>query len=147
MKTTTSSGTVQRNNTGSHNSRPQPITGCKGMGRAATYPASLGARRPQSQQLRSDDASADPRRRPLGGQASSPGLFGVPTVTGRPRRFGQVAAFQAPPLSCLTPAMRLAAIHADERERLGTWRDDESDFARHCAGAGQVEFTLAMEGN
>ena len=43
--------------------------------------------------------------------------------------------------------MRLAAIAADERECLGTWQDDEADFARHCAGAGVVEFTLAMEGN
>ena len=47
----------------------------------------------------------------------------------------------------ITPAMRLAAAAADERERLGTWQDEEVDFARHCAGAGQVEFTLAMEGN
>ena len=85
--------------------------------------------------------------RPPGGQASSPGLFGVPTVTGRPRRYGQVATFPAPPPSRLTPAMRLAASAADERERLGTWQDEEADFARYCAGAGSVEFTLAMEGN
>ena len=43
--------------------------------------------------------------------------------------------------------MRLAAAAADERERLGTWQDEEADFARHCAVARAVEFTLAMEGN
>ena len=47
----------------------------------------------------------------------------------------------------ITPAMRLAAAAADERERLGTWQDEEADFARRCAGAGFVEFTLATEGN
>ena len=78
---------------------------------------------------------------------AGPGLFGVPSVTGRPRRYGQVATFQAPPPSRLTPAMRLAAIHG-RRART----------PRHLAGrrgrlraplrrSGAVEFTLAMEGN
>ena len=44
-------------------------------------------------------------------------------------------------------AMRLAAIQADERGRRADVDDEQADFARRCAGAGFVEFTLAMEGN
>ena len=76
----------------------------------------LGAAPELSQRICSPGIPSNSRRRALGGQASGPGLFGVPSVTGRPRRFGQVAAFQAPP-SLLTPAMRQAAAVADERER------------------------------
>ena len=55
--------------------------------------------------------------RPVCGQASSPGLFGVPSIIGRSRRYGQVAAFPAPPTPLLTPAMHQAAAAVDERER------------------------------
>ena len=100
-------------------------------------------------------------KRPVscGGQASSPGLFGCPSTTGRirPQHRQTPAPFQGAtaPASRVagrisTPtrtSMRLAAIVADERERLGYLDDEQADFARRCAGVGYVEATLALEGN
>ena len=80
--------------------------------------------------------------RPLGGQATGPGLFGVPTVTGRPRRYGQVATFQAPPASRLALAMRLTAIAADERERFAEPSLEEWE---RPASWGHTEAAIALD--
>ena len=90
--------------------------------------------------MKINSTSQDPGRS-VGGQASSPGLFGVPSVTGRPRRYGQVAAFQAPP-SGLTPAMRQAAIAADERERFAVPSLEEWE---RPASWGHTEAAIALD--
>ena len=140
------------------------------MGRQPAQLGELGAGSPPAPRDCLGGYRTENRSISRGGQASL-STFGVPGFAGSPRCHARNASAAQRALTtpatrpvtvptaglalampkcwqpAITPAMRLAAAAADERERLGTWQDEEADFARRCAGAGFVEFTLATEGN
>lgn len=73
------------NQGGSSQARLQPVPSLESVGYQPVYVASVGAREKSAAGVCSEAPSSDPRRR-HGGQASSPGLFGlrVNAATGSP---------------------------------------------------------------
>ena len=170
MQSIIRSGTLNTNSPGPEGPRPHGRGSCREVGCQPAQLGELGAGSPPAPRdclggYRTENCSIS-----RGGQATL-STFGIPGFAGRPRRHAGSASTARRALTtpatrlvtvpaaglalampkcwqpAVTPAMRQAAAAADERERLGTWQDEEADFARHYAGAGSVEFTLAMEGN
>ncbi len=84
MHTTNSRESVYRNQGSTSTARLQSIPGRQSLGGETRNPAKVGAGNTKSTGTCPDHAQANPRQR--GGQASSPGLFGLPSATGRARR-------------------------------------------------------------
>ena len=135
-------GVSRNGNQGSSGqTRLEPISGSKSLGPFSGHSPRVGAGIPSTSRSRHDQAARDHRSRPVGGQASGPGLFGVASITGSPRSHAGTASTIRRALTtpatrlvtvpaaglalampkcwqpAVTPAMRQAAIAADERER------------------------------
>ena len=79
------------NQGGSGRSRPESATGSQSLGRFCENSQALGARATSAARSCHDQAAGDHRSRPIGGQASGPGLFGI-RITGNTGSAPQAAA-------------------------------------------------------
>ena len=154
------------NQGGPGQARPQPISGCQSVGYTRSHTPNVGAGAEQSPRPRFKNSPQHPRRS-HGGQASGPGLFGVPSIIGSPRRHAGSAstarrALTTPTMRsvtvpaaglalsmpkcwqpAITPAMRQAAAAADERER---FTEPNLEEWERPASWGHTDIALAIEG-
>lgn len=76
------------NQGGSGQAWPESVSGSQSLGPVLGHSPRVGAGVPSTARSRHDQATGDHRSRPVGGQASSPGLFGLPSAAGRTRQQG-----------------------------------------------------------
>lgn len=83
MQTIKRRESVYTNQGGASAAQPQSIGSRQGVGNTFAHTQSLREKQKNAARSGDDHASANPRQR--GGQASNPGLFGLPSATGRTR--------------------------------------------------------------
>ena len=155
------------NQGGSGQTRLQPVAGRKSLEDPAQNASEMGAGYPYATGSIASHAAPNTRHS-HGGQASGPGLFGIPGVGTRQSPAKAPATSVAATLHRdrfevsvpvserdelfdessvqMTPAMHVTARAVDERYRRGYVDEEEAEFAHRCAGAGYVEAQLAIEG-
>lgn len=151
-------GTINRNQGSPAQAGTHAGASSGGMGHSLADVAPLGARRPHTAWPRSGQAQGNHRR---GGQASGPGLFGLPLL----KRAERAAVFQAedkaparhtltirpsgsqqqPTVPVVTPAMRRAADAAEAREDRD-WRERANMLEDGHVHPALLDINLYLEG-
>jgi hypothetical protein len=126
MESSITGGTLNRNQGGAREARPQSVSGGQSVGRQAHHPAEVGARNAHPAGARLEGSARD-YRSGHGGQTSAPGTFGVPNFPGvrkwtapaQAKAEVPAAQSQAPaaqpsqaskPFSCRPPRSRISGL-------------------------------------
>ena len=137
MENTYRSGTLNRNSAATGTARAHAAGSRQSLEGEPWQRPNLGAGKEQARGT--EDGTHPPNhRRAVGGQARL-GTFGLPSITGRPRRYGQVSVFKAPTRSSqiaaevkAPPSRRVTAPAAEtpaaEQCRLGLTATQYQDY-------------------